>query len=171
MAWSLNSRCYPRSKQAAAAAAARSMSWMVTQRRCFVYDAQPAIGASLRRQTTVGWRGLGPRDEGKRTRRAPLRTRRLYSSSSSSSSTQSVNARMLRCVKIQNTKTGPLERTRHVAARPEAASVALDAWVPTPSAARLFAAPDHNNSSWSRRLLKYLHVRFSNNVAEKSIGP
>ena len=86
MAWSLNSRCYPRSKQAAAAAAAaaRSMSWMVTQRRCFAPDAQPTIGGPLRRQTTVGWRGLGPRDEGKRTRRAPLRTRRFYSSSSSS---------------------------------------------------------------------------------------
>ena len=126
MAWSLNSRCYPRSKQAAAA---RSMSWMVTQRRCFAPDAQPAIRASLRRQTSVGWRGLGPRDEGKLTRRAPLRTR---TAAAAAAAVQSVNAQMLRCVKIQNTKTGRLERTRRVAARPEAASVASDAWVLRP---------------------------------------
>ena len=42
-------------------------------RRCFAPDAQLAAGASLRGHTTVGWRGLGPGDQEKRTRRAPLR--------------------------------------------------------------------------------------------------
>ena len=43
--------------------------------------ARRAVGASLRGQTTVGWRGLGPRDQEKRPWRAPLRkyvTRRLH---------------------------------------------------------------------------------------------
>ena len=35
--------------------------------------ARLAIGASLRGQTTVGWRGLGPRDQEQRTWRALLR--------------------------------------------------------------------------------------------------
>ena len=35
--------------------------------------ARRAVGASLRGQTTVGWRGLGPKDQEKRTWRAPLR--------------------------------------------------------------------------------------------------
>ena len=76
-----------------------------------------------------------------------------------------VNARMIRCVKIRNnTKTGRLERTRRVAARPEAASVASDPWV-----LRLVQRTGRVSSrrqttttaavSWSPRLLKYLHVR------------
>ena len=47
------------------------MSWMVTAvyRRCFAPDARSA----LRGQTTVGWRGLGPRDQEQRILRALLR--------------------------------------------------------------------------------------------------
>ena len=42
-------------------------------RRCFAPDARAAGGATLRGQTAVAWRGLGLRDEEKRTRYAPLR--------------------------------------------------------------------------------------------------
>ena len=43
-------------------------------------------GASLRGQTAAGWRGLGPIDQEKRTRRAPLRGHVLVDSYSSSPS-------------------------------------------------------------------------------------
>ena len=51
-------------------------SWIATLLR-----ARRAIGASLRGQTTVGWRGLAPRDQEQRTlaRTSPwIRTRRLH---------------------------------------------------------------------------------------------
>ena len=53
-------------------------------------------GASLRGQTTVGWRGLGPRDQEKRTLRAPLRGYLLEDSHRSSSQSHG---------EIENTKT------------------------------------------------------------------
>ena len=62
-------------------------------RRCVAPDAQSVGGAFLHGQTSVGWRGLGPRY----TRRAPLRGYVLDCSSSSSQA---------HCVKVQNTKTG-----------------------------------------------------------------
>ena len=43
------------------------------ERRCFAPEARSAGEASLRGQTTVGWRGRGPRGQEKRTRGAPLR--------------------------------------------------------------------------------------------------
>ena len=47
------------------AIAERSISWMGIRRRCLAPDAQSAVGASLRGLTTVGWRGLRPRDKRK----------------------------------------------------------------------------------------------------------
>ena len=49
------------------------MTQLEMQRRFFAPDPQPAGGVSPRDQTTIGWRGHGPRDQEKRTRRAPLR--------------------------------------------------------------------------------------------------
>ena len=59
------------------------------KRRCFATDAQSADGASLRGLTAVGWRGLGPRDQEERPRRAPLRGCVLVDNSSSSNSSSS----------------------------------------------------------------------------------
>ena len=58
--------CGPRKRETAE----RSMSWIVTQRRCF---APVAAGASLLGQTTVGWPRLKPRNQEKRVRGIPLR--------------------------------------------------------------------------------------------------
>ena len=66
------------------------------QRRCFVPDAQSAGGASLFGQTSVGWRGLGPRDQEKRTRQALFGGNVLADFSSTVQS---------HC-EMQNTKTG-----------------------------------------------------------------
>ena len=71
-AWSLNSICFPPQQ----AAAEQWMNWMVTQLYSDVasrHDTQSTGGVSFRGQTTVvDWRGLEPRDQEKRTRRAPL---------------------------------------------------------------------------------------------------
>ena len=121
---------YPRKQ----AAAERSMSCMVTQRRCFVPDAQSAVGASLRGQTIVGWHRLEPRDQEKRIRRAPLRGYVLATTAAAIS--QSVNVLVSDGSSGQNTKyRNRLTRAysaRLFAARPEAVSVGLDAWTLRP---------------------------------------
>lgn len=106
---------------------------MVTQRSFSAPDVQPAIAASLHRQTAVGWRGLGPRYEGKHTRRAPFRARRVYNSSICSQSINVLGLDNSFGKQKTNTKIGRLERTRHVAARPEAASVGSNAWTLRPA--------------------------------------
>ena len=47
------------------------------QRRCFAPDARSAGGAFLRGQTTVGWRGLGPREMHSARTYPWIRTHRL----------------------------------------------------------------------------------------------
>ena len=126
------------------------MSWIVTQ-LCSDVASRPKRGrrASLRGQTTVGWRGLGPRDQEKRTRHAPLRgyvrvlVRTLLYSSSSSQSQHGT----------QNTKTGGSSALATSLRRQTRGS---QPWLgrlgPTRRAAhpaRLSAARIHNNSAWS----------------------
>ena len=90
------------------------------QRRCFAPVTQSAGVAFVRGQITAGWRELGPRDQEKHTRRAPLRGYVLVDSSSKS-----------QC-EIRNTKTGWLY-VAHLAClfatRLDAVSVGSDAWV------------------------------------------
>ena len=154
MEWPLNSTCYPRQEPAAE----RSMSWMVTQLYC---DIACLVTRSrwATRLCATGWGGLGPRDQEKHARRAPLRGYVLIDCNSSQS----------HCVNIQNTKTqldsssfgtslsrqtrggqrgfrrlGPVCNAEH------------SAWP--------FAAQDHNNNnsnnnSWSWRFLEPLHAQ------------
>ena len=126
-------------------------------RRCFAPDAWSAGSASLRGQTpTVGWRGIGPRDQKERTRRTPLAGYVLVDYSSIGTPATPAAAAAVG-------HTGKFKIPRRVdsahisAARPNKSS---QSWLgrlgPTRRAAnpaRLLAAPDHNNSSWSRRLL------------------
>ena len=133
--WEFNMFYHPPSKEQAASsccssrtideldggAAERSMSWMVAQLYSDVASRptrKSAVGGATPRgpTTTVGWRGFGPRDQEKRTRRAPLpayiRSRRLHHAKfiiilliilSTAVSQSACWARMLQCVlKIRN---------------------------------------------------------------------
>ena len=103
------------------------MSWMVIQLYSDVAShpsrGRRAARLSVARQQTVGYRGLRPRDQEKRTRRAPLRGCVLVDSSSSSGSSQ------FHC-EIQNTKEAGWLYVAHsaciLAAKLE---VCPDAWV------------------------------------------
>ena len=125
------------------------------KRHCFAPDARSAGGASLRGQITVCGRGRWPRDQEKRTRRAALRGNALIDYTllyEYSNSNQSQNTK--RQVDSSALATSLCRQTR-----------GNQPWLgrlgPTSSAAhpaRLFAAPDHNNSR-SRRLLESLHAQ------------
>ena len=119
--------------------------------------ARSASGASLRGQTTtVGWRGFGPRDQAKRTRSATLAGYVLVDYSSSGTAAAPAAPAVSHIVDYSLSRR--VDSARLSANRPKKGS---QSWLgrvgPTRSAAhpaRLFAAPDQNNSSsWSRRLL------------------
>ena len=122
--------------------------------------ARRAVGASPRGQTMVGWRGLGLRDQEQRTWRAPLRGYVLldYTGCCTAVAAAAVSHRVKhkipRLVDSSALGTSLRRKTR-----------GSQAWLghlgPARSAAhpaRLFVAPDHNNS-WSRRLLESLHAQ------------
>ena len=140
------------------------MSWMVTERYSDVASC-PTLGRWAARpslaRTTVAWRGLGPRDQEKRTRHAPLggyvRVLVDYTAVTCTAAAIShkIEHKTPRWVGSGAFATSPCRQTR-------------DSWSwlvrldPTRRAAhpsRLFAAPNLINSSWSRRLLESLRTQ------------
>ena len=140
------------------------MRWMVTQLYSDVasrptrgrQEARLSVARRKSAGATVGWRGLGPRDQEKRTRRAPLGGYvRVDYSSSTAAGSHIVKYKIPR--QVDSTALGtPLGRQTIGSQR------GLGSLGPTRSVVhlmRLFAAPDHN-SSWSRRLLESLHAQY-----------
>ena len=158
MGSSLNPICSPRQQTAAE----RSMSWMVTQLYSVVASrpTRGQRGAHLSvATTTVGWRGFGYQE--KRTRRAPLGGYVLVDYSSSGTAATPAAAAVSHIVKYKIPRR--VDSARLSAARPKKGS---QSWLgrlgPTRSAAhpaRLFAASDHDNSGWSRRLLESVRAQ------------
>ena len=157
-AGSLSSRCYPRKR----AAAERSISWMVTQRRCFPPAAQSAVGASLSwldcsRLARI--RASRPREAHSALTPLWIRTHRLQQQSVS-------HVLVSDAFLCHNTKYPDsffrAHSARLFAARPDALSVVSDAWGlrPVQRTRRVFrgARPQQQRQSAFARNLLCTHM-------------